>query len=274
MFPNSKTSAEYTKSWSPSSRALNFSIMPLMERLPEFEASLCLITLAMAGVSSSGSVKAFEPSERFPVTVRFPPPPKTPKNVEDIQCDERAVLPEIVIPADKIPDAPIISKINLNIGSGIEIKVIQQPPLDPAYVSGLDGISTQFELARKMGVISFLAHVDKLGTIFYNLHPGDTFTITKSNDETVEYVIESTFCFKALSPQNVFSNFVQIGNNLIPIYKPITAGGLFGAFYVDHEAENQEDVEPNIVFQTCIRDPNDPKKDSWGRYFVKAKPVT
>ncbi|NPV75500.1 MAG: hypothetical protein HPY59_03905 [Anaerolineae bacterium] len=137
------------------------------------------------------------------------------------------------------------------------LRVLQQPPDDPAFVSSIEGTVTQFSQAAQMNIIGLLAHNFASGRHFFNLNPADRIHVIYGDGSTKEYAVTAIFRYQALQPNNPSSNFVNLETG-----ETLTATQVFIEMYSG---------EHHLTLQTCIEQDG---IDSWGRLFIIAQPVT
>lgn len=139
----------------------------------------------------------------------------------------------------------------------LALRIIQQPINNPAYVSSITGVASQFRAAAGHGTIGLLAHNYLSGALFFNLTPGQEVKIVYGDGRVEIYIINAIYHYQALDPQNVASDFIDLDTNVT-----LSATALFEKFYGG---------ERDLTFQTCIaRNGN----LSWGRIFVVATAIT
>lgn len=134
--------------------------------------------------------------------------------------------------------------------------VVQQPEKAPNYVSSKEGVLTQYNAAMKFGVTGLLAHNYLAGKYFSDLTPGQEVVLVFGDGSTKLYRVNAQAHYQALSPNDPYSDFIDLANN-----EPLTAAELFSMYYMG---------EDHVTFQTCIEQEGQP---SWGRLFVTAVPV-
>jgi hypothetical protein len=136
-------------------------------------------------------------------------------------------------------------------------RVVQQPKNDPAYVSAIDGVVTQFSQAAANQTIGLLAHNFAAGASFSKLETGDTINVVYGNGSVKSFTVTKILRFQALDPKNPSSSFTNLDSG-----DKLTATQLFNQVYGGSS---------HLTFQTCIQQG---KEDSWGRLFILAQPVT
>ncbi len=140
----------------------------------------------------------------------------------------------------------------------LSLPVFQQPAGDTSYVSTQPNTVTQFAVTNAYGTIGLLAHNFLSGSEFFELNRGDTVYVVYGNGRTEEYVVSRVDRFQALSPTDIYSNFVDLAN---PGGANLSSTQVF---YREYANGNQ------VVFQTCIDSNGD---SSWGRLFITADKV-
>ena len=136
------------------------------------------------------------------------------------------------------------------------LKVIQQPPNNPAFVSPQKGIATDYlQVFQIHGNIGLLAHNYLSGALFFDLKMGDVVQLVYGDGDFEEYEVTQLFHYQALNPLSPTSDFLDLETN-----ERLTAAALFQKMYGGPY---------HLVFQTCIERENN---DTWGRLFVIAEP--
>ncbi len=138
----------------------------------------------------------------------------------------------------------------------IALNVIPQPAGQPAFVSSVVNVITEFSIPRKFGVIGFLAHNYLAGRFFYDIKFDDIVKIVYGDGEILKYKVIDIQKYQALQPNSPHSEFLDL-NTL----QKLSATQLFQKVYTgDH----------HITLQTCIQEGT---LDTWGRLFIIAEPV-
>ncbi len=138
----------------------------------------------------------------------------------------------------------------------LSLRVVQQPPDDPNYVSNIKGIATQFALAYTIaGNIGLLAHNYLSGALFFNIKNGDVATLIYGDGRVEDYEVTDYREYQALTPNSPTSDFLDLSTG-----EQLSASDLFTRIYTG---------EHRLVFQTCINQDN---VDTWGRLFVLSFP--
>lgn len=135
--------------------------------------------------------------------------------------------------------------------------VVQQPAGSPGYVSGSDGVVTQFSMASQYGNIGLLAHNHLSGRFFSQLTIGQEVRLVYGDGKTEVFVISEILQFQALQPTSPYSSFRNLSKE-----ETLTAEQMFKRVYFG---------DRHVTFQTCI---NAHGNNSWGRLFVIAVPKT
>lgn len=134
-------------------------------------------------------------------------------------------------------------------------EVVQQPEDDPAFVSSQENTVTQFRMADGVGSTGLLAHNYLAGQSFFQVEEGQIFFLVYGDGRTEVYVVKRILHFRALDPDSVWSNFIDLQNAHL-----ISASHLFSKVY----------AQPgHVILQTCIQMREEP---SWGRLFIDAVP--
>jgi hypothetical protein len=141
----------------------------------------------------------------------------------------------------------------------LALKVAQQPVNSPTFVNGNIGYVTQFSLPTQYGTTGLLAHNYLSGALFFDLSIGQEVDIIYGDGYIHLYTISTVRHFRAVSPTNPDSKFVEIDDNR---GTEISSTDLFHQIYAKGD---------QVVFQTCINANNNV---SWGRLFVIATPTS
>lgn len=136
------------------------------------------------------------------------------------------------------------------------LRVVQQPENNPAYVSSINGIVTQFGMAEDYGTIGLLAHNFAAGSSFPQIQLDAVVRTITGTGEVQSYQVVKILSFQALSPDSPTSSFVDLNSGA-----ELTTGQLFEQIYQG---------TPHLVLQTCIANGSE---DSWGRLFIIAEPT-
>jgi hypothetical protein len=138
----------------------------------------------------------------------------------------------------------------------LALRVVQQPSGKPGYVSSVDGVVTQFSMAKPYNVIGLLAHNFSSGSEFFNLKLGDKISLIYGDGTIKEMQITKVDKYQALSPTSPYSDF----QNLVTGER-LTAEQVFYKYYTGN---------PHLTLQTCIAQGD---QGSWGRIFIVAQVI-
>ena len=141
------------------------------------------------------------------------------------------------------------------VADNFALRVVEQPTNNPNFVSTIEGVTTQFSLAKKYNTIGFLAHNFASGRYFFNMNLGDVVQVIYGDGRIDKFRIMQIIQFQALQPDSPKSQFVdlQSGEKFSPTQ-------LFEKVYTGNK---------HLTFQTCIQKDG---IDSWGRLFLIATP--
>jgi hypothetical protein len=137
------------------------------------------------------------------------------------------------------------------------VKVDQQPPVDPTYISPARGYATQFNLAAQYGSIGLLAHNHLAGAKFATLPVGRELDVVYGDGRVARYAVSNVRHFQALNPTDPASGMIDLDRNRTYL----TSTEAFYQIYAQSE---------RVVLQTCISTNGNP---FWGRLFVIATPL-
>jgi len=168
-----------------------------------------------------------------------------------------AVLPPLDIFVAAIKNGQPGQRVGVYVPEVLALRLGQQPPHNPAYVTQTRGYATQFGLAARYGATALLAHNYLSGALFFNLTPGQEVDIIYGDGALRRYTISTLHHFQALRPTNPYSNFLDLDHSRpelsnAEVFRQIYSGG------------------DRVVFQTCLQAHGNP---SWGRLFVIAMPM-
>ena len=135
----------------------------------------------------------------------------------------------------------------------LALKIVQQPKDNPAFVSTLPDILTQFQMASRYLTVGLLAHNFLAGTQFFNIRLNQEIVLVFGDGSLKDYKVSDIKSYQAISPNNPYSNFFSPDGQ-----KNLSSEEVFKQVYAKG---NQ------LIFQTCIQKGNE---DSWGRLFVIA----
>jgi hypothetical protein len=198
------------------------------------------------------------PTSLIPVTAVLSPGTRT---------SEPSIFPLSTSPTEIISLDEFISSVTetkTNYLTGVYVPdefafpVLQQPPDSPGYVSIRDGVVTQFSIPGEYGSIGLLAHSFLGGEKFFDLREGMEITLIYGNGNVNYYRVKKTERYRALTSQNVHSDFVDMSDTSAP---HLDSTQLFNHIY---------GVRNRLIFQTCITDENN---NSVGRLFVIAEKI-
>ena len=134
--------------------------------------------------------------------------------------------------------------------------VVKQPAGNAGFVSTVEGVVTEFAMAKKYGVTGIVAHNYLAGANFFSLEVGEVIEVVYGDGEILRYEITSIQSYQALSPNSATSQFVDLATS-----EKISATQLFKRVYMGSQ---------HLTLQTCIQQGS---VDSWGRLFVIAEPI-
>lgn len=139
----------------------------------------------------------------------------------------------------------------------LALPIVQQPYGNPAFVSPMNGVATQFSIAAEAGNVGVLAHNYLAGRDFFKLAIGQDIHLVFGDGRIESFTVTKILRFQALSPYSPYSEFRNLEGG-----KTISAAELFWQVYGGPR---------RVTFQTCIEANNNL---SWGRLFVIAEPKT
>jgi hypothetical protein len=135
------------------------------------------------------------------------------------------------------------------------LRVVQQPPNNPAYVSVSQGVVTEFHSAKDVGNFGLLAHNYLAGKDFHLLSKNQEVYVIFGDGKIEKYRVKKILRYQTFEPKSTTSNFIDLGSG-----ERLSSTQLFAIVYKGAR---------HLTFQTCI------DKDgelSWGRLFVIAEP--
>ena len=138
----------------------------------------------------------------------------------------------------------------------LALNVVQQPQSNSEYVSLLPNTATQYDLARQLGVIGFMAHNNLAGKNFFNLAKDNVVYVIYGDGSTRKYKVVQLDQYQALSPSDTTSTFKNMNSGEV-----LSASEIFMRYYFGSD---------QVTFQTCIAQG---EISSWGRRFVTAIPL-
>lgn len=136
--------------------------------------------------------------------------------------------------------------------------ILQQPSSNAGFVSEQPGTLTQFALASNYNAIGLLGHNYLAGSAFFSLQPGQWVALIYGDGSTRAFKVDRIQAFQALSPNDPYSDFVDLSNP----DATLSATDLFHRTYGQGNGI--------VVMQTCIEREG---QSSWGRLFVIASPA-
>jgi len=138
----------------------------------------------------------------------------------------------------------------------VALQVIQQPAGQPAFVSSVDEVITEFAMARSHGVVGLLAHNYLAGKHFFEIQMDDIIQVVYGDEKVEKYQVVAIQRYQALQPNSPHSEFLDLDTS-----QRLTATQLFKKVYTG---------EHHITLQTCIQEG---VVDTWGRLFIIAEPI-
>jgi hypothetical protein len=144
----------------------------------------------------------------------------------------------------------------LYVAGVMALRVVQQPPGDPGFISAEDGTATLFQSASLYGVTGLLAHNFLSGRDFFHLTTGQALNVIYGDGHVRHYKVSQIDNFQRLSVNDLRSNFLELSNGLEK-----TADQVFADYYQG---------EPHLTLQTCIEYNGE---WNWGVRFIKAEPA-
>lgn len=135
--------------------------------------------------------------------------------------------------------------------------VVQQPQGMDDFVSPIQNIITQFDLASQFGATGLLAHNYLAGEYFSQLEKNQKFYLVYGDGNEAAFIVREILQYQALDPTSISSTFVNLNNGDI-----LTASAVFLKAY---------NRPGQVTFQTCITRGNNL---NWGRLFVIAEPYS
>jgi hypothetical protein len=133
--------------------------------------------------------------------------------------------------------------------------VVQQPEGIDDFVSPIQNIVTQFDLASQFGSTGLLAHNYLAGERFFQLEKNQKFYLVYGDGKTVTFIVREILYYQALDPTSVSSSFVDLESRDV-----LTASAVFLKAY---------NRPGQVTLQTCI---TRGENLGWGRLFVIAEP--
>lgn len=142
------------------------------------------------------------------------------------------------------------------VDEGVAMLVIQQPAGQPAFVSSVNEVITEFAMARSHGVVGLLAHNYLAGKYFFEIQMDDVIQVVFGDGQVEKYQVVAIQRYQALQPNSPHSEFLDLDTS-----QRLTATQLFKKVYTG---------EHHITLQTCIQEG---VVDTWGRLFIIAEPI-
>jgi hypothetical protein len=136
------------------------------------------------------------------------------------------------------------------------LRVVQQPPGDPGYISAEDGTATLFQSASRYGVTGLLAHNFLSGREFFSLTIGQSLNVIYGDGHVLHYKVSQIDDFQRLSVNDLRSNFLELNSRLEK-----TTDQVFSDYYQGAQ---------HLTLQTCIERNGE---WNWGVRFIKAEPA-
>lgn len=135
----------------------------------------------------------------------------------------------------------------------MELRVVQQPSGNPAFISTEDQTATQFQSATPFNVVGLLAHNFLAGKDFFRLQAGQDLILVYGDGSLQHYRISEIGDYQRLTLSDLRSDFIELSNN-----QKLTTDQVFAKYY----------QQPNrLTLQTCIE--HDGVWD-WGVRFITA----
>ena len=142
------------------------------------------------------------------------------------------------------------------VGEEVAMQVIQQPAGQPAFVSSVNEVITEFAMARSQGVVGLLAHNYLAGKYFFEIQMDDIIQVVYGDGQVEKYQVVDIQRYQALQPNSPHSEFLDLDTS-----QRLTSTQLFKKVYTG---------EHHITLQTCIQEG---VVDTWGRLFIIAEPI-
>lgn len=155
----------------------------------------------------------------------------------------------------KAAKKPIKAISGVYFGENRYLRVVEQPPGNPEYVSDISNTATRFQLATRYGNIGLIAHSYLGGRIFHDLKIRDRVYVMDGYGRVKKYRVQEMLRYQAVNPRSTRSNFIDLKNK-----KLCTANQVFKRVYTGRH---------RLVLQTCIKKG---RNEEWGRMFIIAKP--
>jgi hypothetical protein len=203
---------------------------------------------------------AEEPALEAPV---FQPPPEgqpspTPLITGSGQIPRTNGLPELSAFTASLENKAADLVAGVYVPGLFALPVLEQPMGEENYVTNVDGAVTRYRSPARFGTTALLAHNYLSGKAFFSLKPDQEILLIYGDQRTARYRVSSIQHYQALSPNDPYSNFVDLSD---PQATLLTFQQVFDRVYT---------TPGQLVFQTCLEANGDL---SWGRIFVLAQPV-
>jgi len=139
----------------------------------------------------------------------------------------------------------------------LALRVIYQPPEDPAFVSTIEDVATYFLYPwEKAGNHGLLAHNYLAGRYFFNIGQGQIITLVFGDGYYQDFEVTQIKEFQALQPDSPYSDFIDLQTG-----EQLTVNSVFVEVYMG---------DFHTTLQTCIASSGETE---WGRHFVLAPPL-
>lgn len=138
----------------------------------------------------------------------------------------------------------------------LALRILQQPPGDPAFIAFEEGTATLFQDALAFRAFGLLAHNFLSGREFFSLQQGQDLFLVFGDGGLKRYQVSEIADYQRLNVADLRSDFLALADN-----RQTSADQLFARFYQTAE---------QLVLQTCIERAGLP---SWGVRFIRAMPV-
>jgi hypothetical protein len=139
----------------------------------------------------------------------------------------------------------------------LALRIVQQPPGEPSFISTDEGTATQFQTPSLFGVVGLLAHNFLSGRDFLRLSPRQEIALVYGDRHIQRYRVSQIADFQRLNPADLSSNFLDLAAG-----QELTTEQVFASFYQG---------KPHLTLQTCIQRNGD---WSWGVRFIVAEPLS
>ena len=138
----------------------------------------------------------------------------------------------------------------------LSLRILQQPPGDPAFIAFEEGTATLFQDALSFRTFGLLAHNFLSGREFFSLQQGQDLFLVFGDGGLKRYQVSEIADYQRLNVADLRSDFLGLADNSL-----VSVDQLFTRFYQNAE---------QLVLQTCIERAGLP---SWGVRFIRAVPV-